>query len=251
MAKECGDIKYIKCSKCKSKYINDDEHINQDFGFNRLNKIYKTCVKCRNKNKINKTNDDKTNRNQPVSFVDYYVKLPIINMEAKQDKNMRIDNIVVINHTIKFDDFGLFYRKDNESFTYKEFTKLDSINYYEGKDPNTDYMPNEYVAPVLMIINGVTHRTSCSPWFPLADCSDAIKLKQLELKQEVYPIYVKKCKCPMVTIMNHIGLNYIERLPENIGVISYPVDEEILSSAVENQKNINYELNTLFLESFK
>ena len=39
--------KYIKCSKCRCKYINDDEHIKKDFGYNRLEERFKTCVKCR------------------------------------------------------------------------------------------------------------------------------------------------------------------------------------------------------------
>ena len=43
--------KYIKCSKCRCKYINDDYHINTDFGYNRLNERYKTCVTCRDKHK--------------------------------------------------------------------------------------------------------------------------------------------------------------------------------------------------------
>ena len=41
--------RYIKCSRCKMKYLNNDENINQDFGYNRLNERYKTCVKCRNR----------------------------------------------------------------------------------------------------------------------------------------------------------------------------------------------------------
>ena len=49
MAEQSGDDKYIKCSHCKCKYINNDEHIKSDFGFNRLNERYKTCVKCRTK----------------------------------------------------------------------------------------------------------------------------------------------------------------------------------------------------------
>ena len=39
--------KYIKCGKCKCKYINDEEHINNDFGYTRLEMRYKTCVTCR------------------------------------------------------------------------------------------------------------------------------------------------------------------------------------------------------------
>ena len=36
-----GQDKFIKCSKCKGKYINDDEHIKIDFGYTRLNLKYK------------------------------------------------------------------------------------------------------------------------------------------------------------------------------------------------------------------
>ena len=39
--------KYTKCSKCRCKYINDDEHIKKEFGYNRLEERFKTCVKCR------------------------------------------------------------------------------------------------------------------------------------------------------------------------------------------------------------
>ena len=40
---------YIKCFACKCKYINDDDNIRNDFGYNRLNVRYKCCVKCRDK----------------------------------------------------------------------------------------------------------------------------------------------------------------------------------------------------------
>ena len=49
---EQGEVdKYVKCSKCRCKYINDDDHIENDFGYNRLNERYKTCVTCREKHK--------------------------------------------------------------------------------------------------------------------------------------------------------------------------------------------------------
>ena len=41
-----GQAKMIKCSMCKCKYINDDEHVKVDFGYNRLNERFNTCVKC-------------------------------------------------------------------------------------------------------------------------------------------------------------------------------------------------------------
>ena len=47
MAEQDIKDKYIKCSKCRCKYINDDDHIKTDFGHNRLNERYKTCVACR------------------------------------------------------------------------------------------------------------------------------------------------------------------------------------------------------------
>jgi hypothetical protein len=210
MSGECGDIKYIKCSKCKCKYINDDEHIKSDFGFNRLNKIFKTCVKCRSKNKINKINDGDSNK--ILTLVEYYVTLPLIKLEKKQDKDMRIDAIVVLNHSVEFEP--AFRRCDNQECTYKEFTKLDSVEYEEGTDPMLDYMPDEYVAPVLMRIDGITYRASCLTWFPLTNCVDAIRLRQYEQKRAVYPIYVKAGQCPVVTITNATGYNYHERLPK-------------------------------------
>ena len=43
MAEECGQDEYMKCSKCKCKYINDDDHIKTDFGYNQLSERFKTC----------------------------------------------------------------------------------------------------------------------------------------------------------------------------------------------------------------
>jgi hypothetical protein len=50
------DNKYIKCTNCKCKYINDDENIKKDFGFNRLNEKFKTCVKCRGSSQRSREN---------------------------------------------------------------------------------------------------------------------------------------------------------------------------------------------------
>ena len=47
MTEEPNKDKYIICSDCKGKYINDEEHISKDFGYTRLEDRYKTCVKCR------------------------------------------------------------------------------------------------------------------------------------------------------------------------------------------------------------
>ena len=47
MTEQLEKKKYIMCSKCRCLYINDDEHIKNDFGFNRLEERYKTCITCR------------------------------------------------------------------------------------------------------------------------------------------------------------------------------------------------------------
>ena len=47
MTEEGKSDKCTICSKCRSKYINDEEHMNKDFGYTRLEMRYKTCVKCR------------------------------------------------------------------------------------------------------------------------------------------------------------------------------------------------------------
>ena len=95
-----------------------------------MNIQYKTCVKCRSKNKINKITDCESKLNQ--SLIDYYVKLPLIKIYEKQEKDMRIDAIVVLNHSIEFEP--TIRRYDTNKLTYKEFTKRDSINYHEGID---------------------------------------------------------------------------------------------------------------------
>jgi len=41
---------YVKCAVCKCKYLNENS-INENFGFNRLNQKYKSCVKCRERSK--------------------------------------------------------------------------------------------------------------------------------------------------------------------------------------------------------
>ena len=60
---------YIKCSRCHMKFINDDEHIKPDFGYNRLNVRYKQCVRCRTSRrehdqKYTQTNRDKIRESQ-------------------------------------------------------------------------------------------------------------------------------------------------------------------------------------------
>ena len=42
-ARRLENDKYIICSKCKSKYMNDEEHMSKDFGYTRLEERYKAA----------------------------------------------------------------------------------------------------------------------------------------------------------------------------------------------------------------
>ena len=69
MTEEAKNSKYIICSGCRSKYVDDEEHVNNDFGYTRLEERYKTCVKCRARKQIrSKTYYGK----HPETFKGYY-----------------------------------------------------------------------------------------------------------------------------------------------------------------------------------
>ena len=63
MAEQNMDDKYIKCSRCVRKFINDDDHLKNDSGYNRLEERFKTCVQCRENN---------CNMNSYISYKEYY-----------------------------------------------------------------------------------------------------------------------------------------------------------------------------------
>jgi DNA polymerase-3 subunit alpha len=54
MAGVVGEKQYIMCSKCKSKYHDNEEDVKEHFGYKRLGDRYKTCIKCRKKNNTTK-----------------------------------------------------------------------------------------------------------------------------------------------------------------------------------------------------
>ena len=192
-----------KCSRCRSVIEL------KDFGTNRKGEPCKTCDTRRNKKKQievkQETCRDKT-------FLDYYINLPIFNFESKQDIDIQIDSIVALNHNVEF-FHNLIFRNDGETWKYKEFTEPDPIEYNEGTDPNMDYMPDEYVAPVLVKINGVTHRASALTWFPLTDCADATKWKQHVTNTTTYPIQIEKGKSPFIEVRKAIGAKFWNELP--------------------------------------
>ena len=188
-----------KCSRCKSNI--DISY----FGLNRKKEPYKTCDNCRSKKKQIKVQQEVC---KDKNFLDYYVNLPIVNLVSKQEIDIQLESIVAFSHKIEICN-NLIFRSDGEIWKYKDFTELDPIEYWEGVDPSMDYMPDECAAPVLVKVNGITYRASMLTWFPLTDFADAIKLKKHVTNKTTYPVYIEKRKCPMTTIMNAVGFNYI------------------------------------------
>ena len=74
MAGESKQKQYITCSKCKCKYINDEEHIKNDFGYTRLEERYKTCVKCRDMVKKHYKDNQENIKNSIKTIKNIYYK---------------------------------------------------------------------------------------------------------------------------------------------------------------------------------
>ena len=49
MTQNMNNQEYLNCSGCGKKFINDDDHIKNDFGYDRLNVRYKSCIQCRSR----------------------------------------------------------------------------------------------------------------------------------------------------------------------------------------------------------
>ena len=88
MAEQSGSDKFIKCTNCKCKYINEPEHIKTDFGYSRLNERYKTCVKCRTRNNAYSAK----HKEQRAEYAKSYREA---NKEAINEKNRQRDKEVV------------------------------------------------------------------------------------------------------------------------------------------------------------
>ena len=97
-----------------------------------------------------------------------------------------------MNHNVEFHN-NIIFRSDCETRKYKEFTELDPVDYYEGTDPEMEYMPDEYAAPVFVKANGITHRASMLTWFPLIGFADTTKWKQHVTNTTTYPIHIESC----------------------------------------------------------
>ena len=49
----------IQCSTCKTKFLNNKEHVELYFGYNRLEQRFKCCIRCRGYGKKQTENETK------------------------------------------------------------------------------------------------------------------------------------------------------------------------------------------------
>ena len=96
------DNKYIKCSKCRLKYKNEDKHKAHDFGYNRLGEQFKTCFICRDKQKKRRENSKKEDKQNSDGITDEHYDEIDKELRSKYEDEFKIK---------PQDKNTLFYRK--------------------------------------------------------------------------------------------------------------------------------------------
>ena len=148
MAEIDNDNKYIKCSRCNIKYHNDDAHIKNDFGYNRLNEQFKTCLKCRNSRKLHRTKPHIIEYNKDYNKT-YYDNQPLVECEhccrtlnklhmIAHHKTNDCKQISFWKNKVNINDknIGFFIYSDHTYYPYyKDITKLLNI---DGLEPPKD-----------------------------------------------------------------------------------------------------------------
>lgn len=110
-------------------------------------------------------------------LVKQYIDLPLL----PTNKEINIDKIGVYN-------WDTCKRKPKDLIMYSIFTDNNPDEFPLGTNPSLDYMPNDYVSPVIIVdTNGNKYRTKDLYWFPLIDVSDGIILKQSITGKKIFP----------------------------------------------------------------
>ena len=141
MTEQSGADKYIKCSRCKCKYINDYDNIKTNFDYNRLNLRFKTCVKCRTKTV--KVKDDKE-QTPIITVKDDTEQTPIINLKDDTEAyEMLFKTLNITSKNIKrdimFDVDDLIIRYGNDGYGDKP-KNMNRVTYWSQHLDLTDYL---------------------------------------------------------------------------------------------------------------
>ena len=76
---------------------------------------------------------------------------------------------------------------------YSTFTSIDPVEYTEGKNKEMDYMPNDYVSPIIIVdSNDKAYKVNDLLWFPLSEIEVALTIKQYKYGNKILPkkIYI-------------------------------------------------------------
>ena len=152
-----------------------------------------------------RTEHNKIKNSSVMDIVKKYCELPILPTNIE----ININKIGVYN-------YNPTKRRPMNLIKYSTFTLINPVEFPLGKDKLNDYMPDEYISPVVIIdTNGIKYRTNYVFWFPLVDISDSIMIKQVITGKKVFPkkifideteLYNGKYKNKwMATLLNLVG----------------------------------------------
>lgn len=116
--------------------------------------------------------------NNPVlNLVKEYCNLPLL----PTSQETTIKKIGAYNH-------NPITKQAGDYIQYSMFTSENPNEFPLGVNPETDYMPDEYVSPVVIIDNNdKRYRVNYILWFPLVDIHDKIIRKQASTQQKIFP----------------------------------------------------------------
>lgn len=113
-------------------------------------------------------------------MVQKYVELPDLPVNCE----ITIDNIGAYNYNI-------ITRDSNPLIKYSMLTSIDPVKYPVGKNKVLDYMPDDYVSPVVITtIEGVKYKVDDLFWFPLCDVYDRILANQKRTGKRFFPVTI-------------------------------------------------------------
>jgi len=140
-----------------------------------------------------------------------YIELPSL----PTNKEINIRSIGVYNWNPR-------ERKTLKLFKYSTFTFIDSLEYPKGDNCLLDYMPDDYVCPVMIIdTNGNKYKTKPIFWLPLIDISDGALIKHIIVGTKVFPqrVFIDDNITDLFSskwiqhLIEVVGQNIIDQLP--------------------------------------
>ena len=137
---------------------------------------------------------EKLNENDENDFVEKYINLPILPTNTE----ICIANIEIYN-------FDYQKRDSHDLIKYSTFTSKNPVEYTEGKNKELDYMPNDYVSPVVIIDNnGIQYKVNDLLWFQLSEAYICILMQQYRNNNVILPkkIYIDEFVEKDVVIRN-------------------------------------------------